>query len=1184
MTLDYPEDGKSSWEKTYMSDIHDFSPLWGEWEVEEKLGEGSFGTVWKVRRNVIGGRVYYAAVKHISIPRDDSEVRQLIGEGIVTDEDSAAHYYSHVLQSLADEIDAMHKLRGFSNIVAYEDHKIIPKAGGIGYDLLLRMELLTPLTEKIQQGMSVDDVVSLGKDIATAISVLHKFHMIHRDIKPQNIFVNSLGIYKLGDYGTARALGTVATAMSRKGTYNYMSPEIYSNRKADIRADIYSLGIVLYRLLNGNRLPFLPADQKIITNEDSEQAFIRRISGETLPAPKYADAELSKIVLRACSFNPEERYGTPEEMIKALENYKNKGKMVQDSDQYDETLKTDFQGTNDTKKQEKSPDENEIPERDRETRIADDQTTNLSEPATKILKSGSEERIEPYTEPRTQGRKKWLIPIGAILLIGLIAGVLWRSGILTPAYTITWQDDTGNTIDTTTADYGKKPTHTDIKKESDAQYSYIFSGWEPEIKAVTGDATYKAVFKTETRVYAITWQDEMGKTIDTTTAEYGSMPVYADITKESDAQYSYVFSGWEPNIQAVTGDAAYKASFNKNIRSYTITWQDDAGEAIDTTTVEYNAKPTHADPTKEMDQQYSYTFAGWEPEIQTVTGDVIYKACFTKKPRSYVITWEDETGKTIDTTTVEYGEKPTHTDIAKESDAQYSYAFSGWEPDIESVTGDATCRASFRKELRSYTITWEDETGKTIDTTTAEYGKKPTHADIKKGSDSQYSYTFSGWEPEIQTVTGDATYRASFQKELRSYIITWQNDTGETFDTTTVKYGEKPTYITIPIKESDEQYTYEFSRWEPEIKPVTGDATYKATFKSETRKYTITWQDDTGKTIDTTIAEYGSKPAHTDIIKDPDEQYSYTFSGWEPEIKTVTGNATYEASFQKEVRSYTIIWQDDTGNIIDTTIADYGTIPTHTDPVKEPDERYSYIFNSWEPDITAVTGSSTYKATFNMQSFYGTVGKTVTFGHYEQDDNSSNGAEEIEWIVLDVQGDKALLLSRYGLDVKPFNNRTSAVTWETSSIRYWLNHDFLNSAFSQIEQDAIILTKVDNSLKQGYEDCVSGGNDTQDKVFLLSCAETTLYFQNKEERRLALTAYAIARGAHTSDYGYQTLDGKATGWWWLRSPGLAEHFAARVNCDGTINYRYNVNSTLVAVRPALWLDLESDFFESGESN
>jgi serine/threonine-protein kinase len=300
-----------------MSDIRDFCPLWGEWEAESKLGEGSYGAVWKMRREMPGGQAHYAAVKHISIPRDESEIQNLIDESVFTNRDSAARYYNRLLDSLVNEIDTMHKLQGYTNIVSYEDHKIIPKKKGIGYDLFLRMELLTPLTVRMRSRMTTADVIRLGCDIAEAIVVLNKFNLIHRDIKPQNIFINNTGDYKLGDYGTARALNSDATALSRKGTFNYMAPEIYNNQPADSRVDIYSLGLVLYRLLNGNRLPFLPLNGDI-TNSMNEEAVVRRLSGEPIPAPANAGGNLAGIVLKACAFRPEDRYQSAADLKKDL--------------------------------------------------------------------------------------------------------------------------------------------------------------------------------------------------------------------------------------------------------------------------------------------------------------------------------------------------------------------------------------------------------------------------------------------------------------------------------------------------------------------------------------------------------------------------------------------------------------------------------------------------------------------------------------------------------------------------------------------------------------------------------------------------------------------------------------------------------------------------------------------------
>ena len=425
-----------------MSDIRDFCPLWGEWEVDKKLGEGSFGTVWKMKRNLFDGKVYYSAVKHISIPKETEEIDRLIGEGIVSDERSAQNYYNYMLRSIADEIDAMHKLQGYTNIVTYEDHKIIPKETGIGYDLFLRMELLKPLTVRIRQGMSVQDVANLGRDIATAIDVLSVHQMIHRDIKPQNIFVNDKGIYKLGDYGTARALGTGATAMSRKGTYNYMSPEIYNNQKADIRADIYSLGLVLYRLLNGNRLPFLPMNETV-TSEDSDTAVMRRISGEQIPPPQYADEKLAAIVLQACAFRPDDRYGSAKEMIRDLEKYcgdrneqipnETQDKTVYDSHEYKFEVSSS---------------------RDRGNRSSSSAVPAPEPPGQEAVRERSDRKMPPggiYAYPNTKetapawqgagqyprenrkagpSKKKWPALVIVLLAAGLAAAILWITGIL----------------------------------------------------------------------------------------------------------------------------------------------------------------------------------------------------------------------------------------------------------------------------------------------------------------------------------------------------------------------------------------------------------------------------------------------------------------------------------------------------------------------------------------------------------------------------------------------------------------------------------------------------------------------------------------------------------------------------------------------------------------------------------
>ncbi len=201
---------------------------------------------------------------------------------------------------------------------------------------------------------------------------------------------------------------------------------------------------------------------------------------------------------------------------------------------------------------------------------------------------------------------------------------------------------------------------------------------------------------------------------------------------------------------------------------------------------------------------------------------------------------------------------------------------------------------------------------------------------------------------------------------------------------------------------------------------------------------------------------------------------------------------------------------------------------------------------------------------------YSTVGNAVAFGTYEQDNNHSNGAETIEWIVLAVHNKKSLLISRYGLDTHAYHSSSEDVTWETCELRSWLNGTFMNTAFSAAEQSAILTTAVNNS---GWN--ANGGNNTNDKLFLLSYVEAEKYLSNDDVRICAPTDYAIAQGAWTSDQ-YKT-DGRATSWWWLRSPGNHQNYATLVNFDGFHHY-YPVNNAYVCVRPAFWLNLESNIF------
>ncbi|MBR6028110.1 MAG: hypothetical protein IKP40_03395 [Clostridia bacterium] len=208
------------------------------------------------------------------------------------------------------------------------------------------------------------------------------------------------------------------------------------------------------------------------------------------------------------------------------------------------------------------------------------------------------------------------------------------------------------------------------------------------------------------------------------------------------------------------------------------------------------------------------------------------------------------------------------------------------------------------------------------------------------------------------------------------------------------------------------------------------------------------------------------------------------------------------------------------------------------------------------------------------------VGDIVTFGHYPQTAAGTDNTP-IEWIVADVQEGKALLVSRYALDTKVYHSEYSIITWEKCSLRAWLNSGFMDRAFSAAEQEAILLTEVDNSRSQGYSNWpTDGGNNTQDKVFLLSFAEANKYFRVTYDHaymkaRLAATDYAVEQGVYVTNY--LTADGGPSCIWWLRSPGKEPHTVIFVGGEGAIGDWY-AEVEGKGLRPAFWLDLNAEIF------
>ena len=297
--------------------------VWPDWKLEKKeIGRGSYGTVYRAVREDFGIKTY-SAIKVITVPANETEWETLRSEGI--DEERARNYYLNIVREFTDEIRMLQSLKSAKNVVAIEDFKIVERTDRVGWDINIRMELLTPLNAYIgDRNLSEQEVVKLGCDICEALETCEKKNIIHRDIKPENIFVNEFGDFKLGDFGVARKLEQTVVA-SYKGSPNYMAPEVINGDEYDPRVDIYSLGIVLYRFLNRKKLPFIDSDKTELTPSEREFAWKKRIKGEPFPKPIDASDAVSAVVLKACAYRANNRFATAKDFHEALLEASKKG-------------------------------------------------------------------------------------------------------------------------------------------------------------------------------------------------------------------------------------------------------------------------------------------------------------------------------------------------------------------------------------------------------------------------------------------------------------------------------------------------------------------------------------------------------------------------------------------------------------------------------------------------------------------------------------------------------------------------------------------------------------------------------------------------------------------------------------------------------------------------------------------
>ena len=290
---------------------------WPGWETGSKIGRGAFSTVYEIHREQYGF-TERSALKVITIPHNEEEIDLLRVGGL--DDESITTKFKEKIDDIAKEYRLMIGLKGCINVVHCDDILVVKFDEGLGWRIYLKMELLTPLLKAMDTVSSEKQIVKFAMDMCNALAFCHKKHILHRDIKPQNIFIDEEDNFKLGDFGISRTISSSVTEGTvGVGTYNYMAPEVrLGSQPYGITADIYSLGMVIYWLLNERRGPFLPNPPSSFTAIMEEEARNRRFSGEYLPNPSRGRPELVRIVLKACEYDPDKRYQTAREMYSDL--------------------------------------------------------------------------------------------------------------------------------------------------------------------------------------------------------------------------------------------------------------------------------------------------------------------------------------------------------------------------------------------------------------------------------------------------------------------------------------------------------------------------------------------------------------------------------------------------------------------------------------------------------------------------------------------------------------------------------------------------------------------------------------------------------------------------------------------------------------------------------------------------
>jgi|LSQX01.3.fsa_nt_gb hypothetical protein len=586
----------------------------------------------------------------------------------------------------------------------------------------------------------------------------------------------------------------------------------------------------------------------------------------------------------------------------------------------------------------------------------------------------------------------------------------------------------------------------------------------------------------------------------------------------------------------------------------------------------------------------------------------------------YTITWKNYDGTTLEIDSdITYGTMPTYdgAEPTKSRDAQYSYAFRGWDKEIVPVVSDTTYTAEYSTTTNKYLISFKNYDGTVLQSSKWEYGEMPIYSGSAptKPGDAQYSaFNYVGWDKVVSNVVSNAIYTATFEGYgLKQYTVQFVNYNGDVLQTFEADYGSTTEYTgIIPTKPADAQYeSYTFSGWLPSISIVTQDVAYQAQYTNGVaQKYTITFKNYDGTVLQSTKWTYGSYPLYSGSVpeKPDDILCTYDFSGWSPTINFVTEDAIYTACFDKENISKLELGKYPQTVVEDSTLLSALATASDTDG----DGYLEYNGAEYYKLANATLADNSHDS-FPQTSRTGNTSFVSGSSYYFK-------VEPIEWNVLD--SESGLLVSKYILFSSDFYTSSSFLANRTiggvsiaennykySTLRAKLNGldfisytdsndvpgvdfssnvpgvfslqgGFLNNAFSSTEQLQIVTTEVDNSPSTASSSSTEWACDnTNDKIFALSYQDMNnaeYGFNSSSFRKAIVSDFARATGTWFDNYVSEYWTTYGEGWYWTRSPATGQYYSGIV---GTVNYLGSVSDLGVTddeetgVRPALKIDI-----------